>query len=75
MTYATENGTAWAGSDYNGRSNTLTINAGAIMKTISITVRGDLIAEPTESFFVNLTGATNATIADGRGECTTYDND
>jgi hypothetical protein len=42
---------------------------------LSITTKGDNLDEPNETFFVNLSGATNATIADGQGVGTIVDND
>jgi hypothetical protein len=38
-------------------------------------VIGDTVVEGNESFFVNLTSATNATIADGQGIGTIVDDD
>jgi hypothetical protein len=53
--FATVNGTATAGSDYQSASGTLTFNPGDTTKQIGITVNGDLLVEPDETFFVNLT--------------------
>jgi hypothetical protein len=64
--YATANGTATAGSDYQAGSGTLTIPAGQTIGTITVPVNGDRLGEPDETFFVNLSGASNATIADGQ---------
>src|SRR5262249_32288744 len=67
VNYATANGTATAGSDYQAQSGTLTIPAGQTTGTITVLVNGDRLAEPNESFVVNLSSPTNATIADGQG--------
>ena len=65
---ATANGTATAGSDYVALNATgLTIPAGQLSKTFTVTVNGDTTIEENEQFFVNLSGATGATIADGQG--------
>jgi hypothetical protein len=40
-----------------------------------MTLHSDRLAELTESFFVNLSGATNATIADGQGVGTIMDDE
>jgi hypothetical protein len=64
--YATANGTATAGGDYQARSGTLTIPAGQTTGTITVPVLGDRLPEPDEAFFVNLSGATDATIGDGQ---------
>jgi hypothetical protein len=73
--YATANGTATAGGDYQARSGTLTIPAGRTTGTITVPVIGDRSPEPNESFFVNLSGATNATIADGQAAATIADDE
>jgi large repetitive protein len=75
VTYSTANGTATAGSDYTAATGTLTFAAGETSKTITIQITGDTLVEPTETFFVNLTSANNATIADGQGQATLIDND
>jgi large repetitive protein len=65
--YATANGSAAAGSDYNATAGTLTILAGATTATITVPVIGDTAIEPNETFFVNLTNPQNASIADSQG--------
>ncbi len=67
VAYATANGTATAGSDYVATSGTLSFTAGQLSKTVTVTVNGDAAVEPNETFFVNLTAPTNATIADNQG--------
>ena len=54
VNYATADGTATAGSDYTAASGTLTIPAGQTSGTITVLVNGDRLAEPNETFFVNL---------------------
>jgi large repetitive protein len=73
--YSTLDGTAVAGSDYTATNGTLTFAPGETSKTISIYVIGDTIDEFDESFFLNLSNATNATIADAQGAGTIADND
>jgi hypothetical protein len=75
VAYATANGTAAAGSDYQAASGTLTFAPGETTKTITVAVLGDLVYEPNETFAVNLSGATNATIADGNGLGTIVNDD
>ena len=65
--YATANGTATAGSDYVTTSGTLTFPAGVSTQTIAVTINGDATVETDETVLVNLSGATNATIADAQG--------
>ena len=67
VAWATANGTATAGSDYNAANGTLSFSAGQTSKTVSVAIRGDRTVEPDETFFVNLSNANNATIADGQG--------
>ena len=66
--YATANGTAAAGSDYTAASGTLTFAPGETSKTITVPVLADSMAEVTETFLVNLTNATGASIADAQGQ-------
>jgi hypothetical protein len=73
--YATADISAAAGSDYMAASGTVTIPAGQTSATFTIAVTGDRLAEPTETFAVNLTAAVNATIGDGRGIGTILDNE
>ncbi|MGI8979592.1 MAG: Calx-beta domain-containing protein, partial [Pirellulaceae bacterium] len=73
--FATANGTATAGSDYQTASGTLTIPAGQASGTITVLVTGDRLAEPNETFVVNLTAPANAIIADSQGEGTILDNE
>src|SRR5262245_32572206 len=62
--YQTANGTAVSGSDYTALAlSTLTFNPGETRKTVTVSVLGDAAQEPDETFFVNLSGAVNATIA------------
>ncbi len=66
--YATANGTATAGSDYTAKSGTLTFATTETTKTLTVPIVGDTTIEPNETFFVNLTNPTNATIADKQGK-------
>jgi hypothetical protein len=75
VNYKTANGTALAGSDYQAASGTLTFQKGQTSKSIMIPVVGDKLAEPNETFFVNLLNAKHATIADGQGVVTITDDD
>ncbi|MCI0464690.1 MAG: hypothetical protein L0Z62_47815 [Gemmataceae bacterium] len=76
VNYATADGTATtADNDYLAAGDTLTFLPGQTSKTISITVNGDTAIEPNENFFVNLSGETNATLADAQGTGTILDDD
>ncbi|NTV94680.1 MAG: hypothetical protein HGA75_04600 [Thiobacillus sp.] len=73
---STVNDTATAGSDYIARSGvTLTFAPGTTSQTFAVTTINDTVVEPTETFKVNLSGASNATIAVATGEGHIVDND
>jgi hypothetical protein len=74
--WATANGTAVAGSDYTAASGTVTFPANSTTpQTVSVQITGDTGVEPDETFDVNLTAPTNATIADGQGTGTITNDD
>ena len=75
VNYSTANGTATAGSDFQTASGTLTFAPGETSKTITVAVLGDRTFEPNETFAVNLTRTTNATIGDGNGTGTIVNDD
>lgn len=75
VNYATANGSATDGSDYQAASGTLTIPAGQTSGIVTVLVNGDQVSEPNENFFVNLSNPTNGTIADGQGVGTIYDDE
>jgi Ca2+-binding RTX toxin-like protein len=75
VNYATANGTATAGSDYTATTGTLTFNPGDTSKSLNVAVIGDLTIEPNETFLVNLSNATNATIADNQAVGTITNDD
>ncbi len=75
VSYATADGTALANSDYVAKSGTLTFNPGQTSKVVAVTVLGDAVDEADEVFKVDLSDATNATIADNRGRGTITDDD
>jgi len=72
---ATQDGTATAGVDYVAQAGTVTIPPGTISVLITVPVFGDVLGEPNETFFVNLSGAVNATITDAQGQGTIIDDD
>lgn len=63
VNYATADGTANAGSDYQAASGSLTIPAGSTTGTITVQVIGDANVEPDETFTVRLTNSSGATIS------------
>ena len=73
--YATARRTARAPSDYAAKSGTLTFLPGQVLKKVSVIVKGDRRDEANETFFLRLSRAVNAAIADARGKGTIVDND
>ena len=73
--YATANGTATTGADYQTANGTLNFAAGQTSQQLTVHVNGDLLDEIDETFFVNLTNPSNATLADAQGLGTITDND
>jgi hypothetical protein len=66
---------ATAASDYVARSGQVTIPAGQLTAPIDISVLGDRVGEPTETFAVRLSSAVDAFITDGLGIATITDDE
>ncbi len=62
--FGTGNGTAKAPADYVAAAGTLTFPAGVTSKAIGVTVKGDKLKEPNETFVVTIYAPVNAKIAD-----------
>ena len=76
VTYATANGTATtADNDYTSITGLATISAGDTSTTIDIQAIGDLQVEADETFVVNLSNPTGATINDAQGTATITNDD
>lgn len=73
VNYATADGTALGGSDYAPASGSISFPPNVTSETIAVPVNADGVAEGTEFFFVNLTGANNSVIADGQAIGTIVD--
>ena len=73
VAYATQDGTAVAGSDYTAASGTLQFDPGMTSHTIRVAVLNDTAVEPTETFAVELSDPVGATLADGTGVGTITD--
>ncbi len=79
--YTTTDGTATGGTscggtvDYQSAHGTLVFAPGATSQTITVLVCGDTTFEPDETFFVDLSNASGATISDGRGTGTILNDD
>jgi hypothetical protein len=73
--YSTASHSAVSGSDFVGQSGTLTFLPGETLKTVTVHVNGDLLVEGHEEFFVDLGAPSNATISDGLGVGTIFNDD
>jgi len=73
---ATQNNTATAESDYVARSLTSqTIPTGQQTYTFDVAVQGDTLVEANETFFVNVSTVSGATVSDGQGQGTIQNDD
>ena len=57
------------------KSGLLTFVPGETLKPITVTIKGDTMAEATETFFVNLTNPTNAILSQGTGVASILNDD
>jgi hypothetical protein len=73
VNFATADGTATAPRDYVSLSGTLTFPPGTATQTINVVTNIDSVVDGAETFFVNLSGATNAPIAFSQGTGTIQD--
>jgi hypothetical protein len=73
---ATANGTAVAPSDYTTKSLTgQSIAAGTTSKVFTVVIKGGTVVEPDETFTVNVSAVTGATLADGQATGTIVNDD
>ena len=73
--YATADGTALSTSDYTAAERQPDVHPGQSSKLLTVAVTGDTLDENTETFVVNLSNPTNATLGDDQGQATITDND
>ena len=73
--YATADGTALAGTDYEETTGTLTFSAETTAQTIRVPIIDDDLDEVAEAFTVALVNASNATVEDGEAIGEIADND
>lgn len=74
--FATANGSATAPADYGATSGTVTFAPGEVAKQIIVSIVGETVVETNETFSVNLSNPTNATISgSGFGLGTINNND
>jgi hypothetical protein len=65
VNYATEDGSATAGSDYSATSGGIQFNAGSATRLVSVPISGDTDVEPDETLTLNLSKPKNGATADG----------
>jgi uncharacterized repeat protein (TIGR01451 family) len=73
--FATTNGTARSGTDYQARSGTLFFPPGVTEASTNVSVIADSLLESEESFYVVLSQPTNAVLVKGTGTMTLLDDD
>ena len=71
--FATANGSATAGSDYAATSGTLTFAPGVTTQTITVAITNDAVFEGAETFLVNLSSASNASLGTSTSTATIVD--
>jgi uncharacterized protein (DUF1778 family) len=75
MNYATQDGTALAGSDYVATSGSLNFAAGETAKTVKVTLLNDTVSESSEAFNLVLSALSGATSLDPVGTAIIAEND
>ena len=75
VSYTTADFTAMAGSDYVAASGEVTIPAGQLSQTLTVLVNGDLLAESTEIFSVELTDASGLLLGEFIADAYIIDDD
>ena len=75
VSYATMDGTATAGSDFASTGGTLSFTPGELTQQIEVQTLDDDKHEDTETFTVQLSAPTGATVGDAAGTGTITDND
>jgi Calx-beta domain/FG-GAP-like repeat len=75
VAYATGGGTATAGTDYTAATGVVTFPPGALTRPLALSVLGDIVDEPNETFQVTLSAPSGATLGDGQATVTITDDD
>ena len=73
--FATADGSATAGLDYQSKQETVTFAAGETNKTLNVKIRGDTLVEGNETFFVRLSEPQGAVIGQAESTVTILDDD
>lgn len=75
VSYATMDGSATAGADYVAASGMISFAAGETVKTVSVALVDDKLPEGDESFGLQLSNASGATLVDASGQAVIAHND
>ena len=75
VAWATASGTATSGVDFTAASGTLTLAPGVISQLVTVAVKGETVFEPAETFVVNLTNPSGASLQDAQGQATIENDD
>ncbi|KJV05407.1 Calx-beta domain-containing protein [Methylocucumis oryzae] len=75
MDYASQNGTAVAGSDFTAISGTLVFAPGETTQTVRVLLNNDTLAETDENFALTLSKVSGATVLDASGTAIIAEND
>jgi large repetitive protein len=75
FSYTTTDGSAVAGKDYVKTAGTGSIPAGQTWTKVAVPTLQDDLVEKTETFYLDVTGADNATVVGARGTAAIYDDD
>jgi Calx-beta domain-containing protein len=75
VTFKTVDGDATSPADYIARTGSVRFVGKKLTRTVGVTIVGDALDEPDETFSLQLTGASGATIADAEGVATITDDD
>lgn len=75
VNFATADGTASEGQDYTGATGTVTFAPGQTTQAITVSVLGSLDVEGDQTFFVDLSNAAGATLADNQAMATIVNDD
>ncbi|HSW04695.1 Calx-beta domain-containing protein [Aquabacterium sp.] len=67
VSYATANDTALAGADFSSTAGLLSFAPGEMVKTVTVPLSNDALAEPDEFFKLQLSSPTGATLAEAGG--------
>jgi len=73
--YATSDVTATVGSDYQNTTGTVNFSPGEIQKTVLVPVTGDISVEGNETFHLDFSSPSGATLGDPSATVTIVDND